>query len=130
MQVALYSNNVVNDDNSSCPFTNCLLCDDAVIMDGKYHLVNDMTLDHVKNYSPLLAGARVIQLVNSSNDGLVYYIQLSNEQQGTVVLGHVICPNGMHTVNRILHSNYSTSFRRAFVVHCQIAVFLVAIEIS
>ena len=49
-------------------------------MDGNGH--GNMTIHDVKSHLPLQAEAHVIQPINSSNDGLVYYIRLSNEQQG------------------------------------------------
>ena len=77
---ALYSD---KDDtiNTSCPFLYCLSCD-ALIMhsDGR----GNLTSHDVKSHLPLLAEAHVIQPINSSSDGLVYYIRLSSEEQGTV----------------------------------------------
>ena len=52
-------------------------------MDGNGH--GNMTSHDVKSHLPLLAEARTIQAVNSSTDGMVYYIRLSNEQQGSVL---------------------------------------------
>ena len=67
--------------NTSCPFLHCFSCD-AVIMrsDGR----GNLTSHDVKSHLPLLAEAHVIQPINSSSDGLVYYVRLSTEEQGTV----------------------------------------------
>ena len=84
-----YYSNKSSDDSAydkSCPFVHCVSCD-AVVMDGNGR--GNMTSHDIKNHLPLLAGAHVIHPFNSSNDGLVYYIRLSNEQQG--VLYHVSC---------------------------------------
>lgn len=80
----------------NCPFINCFSCD-AVIMDGNGH--DNLTLHDIKSHSPLIAGAHVIKAINSSNDGLVYYIKLSNEEQ----------------VNQLLNSTNNSLFRRAFL---------------
>lgn len=50
-------------------------------MDGRVN----MTSNEIRSHSPLLAGAQIIKPVNSSSDGLVYYIKLSNEEQGEVL---------------------------------------------
>ena len=52
-------------------------------MDGNGH--GNMTSHDAKSHLPLLVEAHVIQPINSSNDGMVYYMRLSNEQQGSVI---------------------------------------------
>ena len=49
-------------------------------MDGNGR--SNMTSHDVKSHLPLLAEAHVIQPINSSHDGMVYYIRLSSEEQG------------------------------------------------
>ena len=47
-------------------------------MDGRVNMTSH-------DITSLLAEAHVIQPLNSSSDGLVYYIKLSNEEQGRVL---------------------------------------------
>ena len=84
----VHSNSSSHDNNTSfsCPFINCF-SSDAVIMDGNGR--GNMTSHDIRSHSPLLAEVHVIQAINSSNDGLVYYIKLSGEEQGEV--HHTLC---------------------------------------
>jgi len=110
----IYSNTSYDNKtySSSCPFINCLSCD-AVVMDGHVN----MTINGIRNHFPLLAEAHVIQAINSSHDGLVYYIKLSNEEQGgvNIDMGSILHMLHIITVDKLLHFN-SSLFRRAFLV--------------
>lgn len=53
-------------------------------MDGSGRGRGNMTSRDIRSQSSLLAKAHVIHAINSSNDGLVYYIKLSSEEQGGV----------------------------------------------
>lgn len=81
-------------------------------MDGHVN----MTINDIKSHSPLLAGAHVIQAINSSHDGLVYYIKLSNEEQGVEYIMYSIVLHVIVIVDKLLDFN-SSSFRRAYLVH-------------
>jgi len=73
----LYRNS--SHSNATCPFMNCVSCD-SVIMDGRGR--DNMTLDDITRDIPLLYGTSEITRLNSSTDGLVFYIKLPQEHLG------------------------------------------------
>jgi len=72
--------------NVTCPFVNCVSCD-AVIMDGWG--CDNMTLDDITRDIPLLYGINEITRLNSTTDGLVFYIKLPNQQLGACACAFV-----------------------------------------